>query len=274
MQEISRKEQFEFYAQYHRRGMAERDFFFPVMLLSFLAFGGIGFYLRANNPPPKTIAHQITEMQQTRFIIDEPKPVPEVKKTEPKPETEKKKEAPVVKEEPVDLTEKPLMNQEKDQIVEEPPEKKVTKKTRRVYGLKKVYSTGIGASGGAATAIIGKRGNTLDAAIDTVMATESDLQSPPVSITTVTTNPRLKTRVQPEYTKEMIENRVEGVVRVKVLVDIDGKVKRAIVLDDLGFGSKEKVSDACFKMTFEPARRGDEPVSVWIMMKIRFVMLN
>ena len=72
----------------------------------------------------------------------------------------------------------------------------------------------------------------------------------------------------------MLENRVEGVVRVKVLVDIDGKVKQAVVLDDLGFGSKEKVAEACFKMLFEPALRGNEPVSVWIMIKFRFEMLD
>lgn len=80
--------------------------------------------------------------------------------------------------------------------------------------------------------------------------------------------------MKPEYTKEMLENQVEGVVRVEVLVDVDGKVKRAIVLDDLGYGSKEKVSEAYFKMTFEPARRGDEPVSVRIMIRFRFEMLD
>jgi len=273
MEQASQKQLLDFYAQYQKRRVSELDFFLPVMLASLLAFGGIGFYLRTHNPPPETIAKKISEMQQTRFIIEEPKPVQKVEKPKPKPKPKPEKKEEQVKEEPIDLTKKPLMNQEKDEIVEEPP-KPVQKKRRRVYGLKRVYSKGIGASGGAGSAIIGKRGNTLDTDIDTITATESDLQSPPVSITTVTTNPRPKTRVKPEYTKEMLENRVEGVVRVKVLVDIDGKVKRAIVLDDLGYGSKEQVSKACFKMTFEPARRGEEPVSVWIMIRFRFEMLD
>jgi protein TonB len=265
---------FEFYTRYQRRRIGERDFFFPVMMVSILVFGGIGLYLRVNNPPPETVVEQMSRMQQTRFIIEEPKPVPNIEKPKPKPKPKVKKEEAVIPEEPIDLTKKPLLDQKKDEIDELPPPEEVKKPPRRVYGLKKVYSTGIGASGSAADAIIGKRGNTLNTDIDTISATESDLKSPPVSITRVTSPPRPKTQVKPEYTKEMLENRVEGVVRVKVLVDIDGRVKQAIVLDDLGYGSKEKVAEACFKMVFEPGRIGEEPVSTWIMMRFRFKMLQ
>jgi len=260
----------EFYTQYHRRRLGERDFFSPVMAATVLVFAGIGWYLRTHNPPPVSIEERMSRIQQTRFIINEPKPVPKVEK--PKPAAKEKKAEPLP-EEPIDLTKKPLLNQEKD-IIEDtpPPEKK--KPVRRVYGLKKVYSMGIGASGGAGDAIIGKRGNTLNTDIDTITATESDLKSPPVSITRVTTAPRPKKMVKPEYTKEMLEARVEGVVRVKVLVDTDGRVKQAVVLDDLGYGSKAKVAEACFKSLFEPAMIGDEPVSTWIMIKIRFAMLG
>ncbi|MBN1306869.1 MAG: energy transducer TonB [Chitinispirillaceae bacterium] len=252
------------------RNGGDRDFFMPVMAASLLFFGAAGYYLHTHNPPPATIAEQISRLQQTRFIIEKRKPEPRIEK--PKQPAEKKEEA--VAEEPIDLTKKPLLKQEKDDIVETPPQEQVKRPPRRVYGLKKVYSTGIGASGSAADAIIGKRGNTLDTDIDTITATESDLRAAPVSITTVTSQPRIKSQVKPEYTKEMLENSVEGVVRVKVLVDIDGKVKQAVVLDDLGYGSKEKVAEACFKMLFAPAFRGEEPVSVWIMIKFRFKMLD
>lgn len=270
MQKPSHEKGDAIFAYYGREEKERGDFFLPLMLLSLLVFGAGGYYLRVNNPPPQTIIEQISEAQQTRFIIDEPKPQP--KEEKPKPPPEEKKE--VVREDPVDLTEKPLLNQQKDEIVEEsepPPE---TKPVRRVYGLKKVYSMGIGASGSAADAIIGKRGNTLDTGIDTVTATDADFKGTPVSITTVTAQPRVKRQVKPEYTKEMLQNRVEGVVRVKVMVDIDGRVKRAIVLDDLGYGSKEKVAEACFRMLFEPAMRGEEPVSTWILIKFRFEMLE
>jgi len=270
MQKSPRKEGDAVFAYYGREERERGDFFLPVMLLSLLFFGAGGYYLRTNNPPPQTIIEQISQARQTRFIIDEPKPQPKVEKPKPPPLEEKKE---VVKEEPVDLTEEPLLNQQKDEIVEETPPPEV-KPVRRVYGLKKVYSMGIGASGSAADAIIGKRGNTLDTGIDTVTATDADLKGTPVSITTVTVQPRVKKQIKPEYTKEMIQNRVEGVVRVKVMVDIDGRVKRAIVLDDLGYGSKEKVAEACFRMLFEPAMRGEEPVSTWILIKFRFEMLE
>ncbi|MBN1578653.1 MAG: energy transducer TonB [Chitinispirillaceae bacterium] len=270
MGEPVRSGQFDVPTYYSRRNGGDRDFFMPVMAMSLLLFGAGGYYLHTHNPPPVTIADRISRLQQTRFIIEERKVEPKIEK--PKPPAEKKEEA--VKEEPIDLTKKPLLNREKDEIVETPPQEQVKRPPRRVYGLKKVYSTGIGASGSAADAIIGKRGNTLDTDIDTITATESDLKSVPVSITTVTTQPRIKSQVKPEYTKEMLENRIEGIIRVKMLIDIDGKVKRVVVLDDLGFGSKEKVSEACFKMVFEPARRGDKPVSVWIPFKFRFEMLD
>ena len=262
----------EFYTRYHRRRLSERDFFVPVMTVMVLLFGAAGLYLRTHNPPPVSIAQQMARIPQTRFIINEPKPVPKIEKPKPVPKVEKK-ELPLP-EEPIDLTKKPLLDQEKDEIDEQPPPEQVKKPLRRVYGLKKVYSTGIGAGGSAADAIIGKRGNTLNTDIDTITATESDLKSAPVSITRVSTPPRTKNMVKPEYTKEMLENRIEGVVRVKILVDIDGKVKQAIVLDDLGYGSREKVAEACFKSLFEPARIGDDPVSTWIMLRIRFEMLQ
>jgi protein TonB len=255
------------------RNMANRDFFMPVMVTSLLLFSGVGYYLRTHNPPPVTVKERLSGVQQTHFIIEERKPAPRIER--PKPPVVKKRET--VKEEPVDLTKLPVLNQEKDEIVETPAlpsSEQMKQPPRRVYGLKKVYSTGIGAVGNIADAIIGKRGNTLATDIDTITATESDLKAVPVSITTVSAPPRIKVQVKPEYTKEMLENRIEGVIRVKMLIDVDGRVKQAIVLDDLGFGSKEKVAEACFKMVFEPARRGDRPVSVWIPFKFRFEMLD
>ena len=77
-------------------------------------------------------------------------------------------------------------------------------------------------------------------------------------------------RVRPEYTKEMIEKRIEGVVRAKVLIDIDGKVKQVVVLDDLGYGSKEKVYEACLKLVFEPALESSTPYAVWLLIRFRF----
>jgi len=243
------------------------DLFTPFVVLVLFAFTCVGIYLKTHNPPVVSVVEKAVAMHQTHFIIEEKKIAP----AEPKPPPVKK-EAPLP-EEPIDLTEKPLLAQEKNEIVDPPPEPE-KKTVRRVYGLKKVYSTGIGATGSAADAIIGKHGNTLATTIDTIKATESDLSGTPVSVTTVTSLPKLIKTVKPEYTKEMLEHRIEGVVRVYLTVDIDGKVKRVMVLDDLGFGSKQMVAEACFKWVFEPAMVGDTPKPTTIMQRIRFEMLD
>lgn len=244
----------------------QRDLFKPIMAGVILFFGYIGYYLQTYTPSLVPIVEKNTVAHQTHLIIEEkkPPPPPKVKKKLNEPEP--------VRSEPIDLTDKPQLAQKKDERIKSPetPQKRV----RRVYGIKKVYSKGIGASGNASNAIIGKHGNTLNTAIDTINATDADLAGTPVSITTVTSYPQLKKRVKPEYTEEMLEHRVEGIVRVKVTVDKDGKVKKVLVLDDLGFGAKEKVAEACFKMLFEPAKVGEIAVATTILLRITFKMLD
>lgn len=248
------------------------DFFFPLMLLCIILFGGIGWYLKTHNPPPVPVHEKSVSLHRTRFIIEQkqPGPIPEKKKPV-QPEIKKTEPEKIVK--PIDLTDKPLLKQDRDESTETPAKQENKNKVRRVYGLKKVYSTGIGVSGNAADAIIGKRGNTLDTGIDTITATDSDLKGVPVSVTRVTRMPRIKKAVKPSYTPEMLEKRIEGIVRAKILVDIDGKVKQVIVLDDLGYGSKQMVAEAWFKSLFDPAFIGDEPAPTWIIVKVRFEML-
>jgi outer membrane biosynthesis protein TonB len=145
---------------------------------------------------------------------------------------------------------------------------------RRVYGLRKVYSTGIGAGGAASDAVIGKLGNTLATDIDTFTVTKEEVKGPVAPITAVQSFPKLKTSVTPEYTKEMIENKVQGVIRVNILVGDDGRVLKAIVLNDLGFGSKQKVLEACAKLLFEPSLLNNQPVATWITFSFRFELLQ
>jgi TonB family protein len=269
MSELPRQLLLDLYAGDSHKG-PDRDFFLPILLLTFVLAGSLGWYLKVNNPPPESIQEKISRME-TSFIIEEKPRV--VEKTKEPPKKPAKKNIPVKKKKPIDLTEKSLLNQKQDDSVKETVEKP-RKKVRRVYGLKRVYSTGIGASGSAADAVIGKVGNTLNAEIDTFTATEEELRGTLVSVTKITSMPKLKKTVKPEYTKEMLANKIEGTVRVKVLVDIDGKVKKAIVLDDLGYGSKAKALEACQNLLFEPARIGKEPRATWIIVTFRFAMLD
>lgn len=257
-------------------GPGER-LFRTVAICSFLLFGGIGLYLRTHNPPPQLLEEKAARARQVSFIIEEqkkpkmtiaqpkpvqaePKPVPPVEEKKPEPQPEK----------PVDLTNKPLLDQTIEDAKPDNSNAKTDEPVRRVYGIRKVYSTGIGAEGSAADAVVGKLGNTLITDIDTFTATEKELKGTIAPVSTVQVLPRIKAQVKPEYTKAMIENEIQGVINAKILIDIDGRVKKVLVLNDLGFGSKQKVYEACQKLEFEPARQNGQPRAVWFMISFRF----
>jgi hypothetical protein len=253
-----------------------------VVFGSFLLFGSIGLYLRIHNPPRHVLEEKMARARRVSFIIEEqkkpamtivkPRPRPAPGRTTPLPaveaETEETRSAP---KEPVDLTEKPLLGQTTEDATPDNTAAETEEPVRRVYGLRKVYSTGIGAGGAAADAVVGKLGNTLNADIDTVTATEEELKGKIAPVTTVYAMPRFKVRVKPAYSRAMIDHGVQGVIRARLLVDTDGRVKRVTVLDDLGYGSKQKVYEACWKLVFEPAKlRDGTPVAVWLNIPFRF----
>ncbi|HEX3020688.1 MAG TPA: energy transducer TonB [Chitinispirillaceae bacterium] len=250
----------------------EQNRFSVIVICTLIVFFAIAVLLKSKNPPPETLQQKIDRIQ-TRFVFEQKKPLVKIEKEKPRPV---KKPDTIEKKEPVDLTKvKPQEKLQKPpEQIEPEPEQAPKKPVRRVYGLKKVYSSGIGTSGDASSAIIGKQGNTLNTEIDTFKVTREELKGQVASIATVTTLPKLKFQVKPEYTKEMIEHHIEGVVRVKILIDIDGKVKQAIVLDDLGYGSKQKVYEACLKLEFEPALEGNVPRASWQLIKFRYELLQ
>ncbi|MBD3345610.1 MAG: TonB family protein [Chitinivibrionales bacterium] len=235
-----------------------------ILLLVVALFIGLGMLLQKIKTEPEKIVERI-ERIKTRFIIEEEKTEPK-KIEKPKPTAKKTEEK-----EPVDLTKKPELKQNVDDIVEEKPKKR---KVRRVYGLKKVYSKGIGSGGKLSDAVIGKLGNTINKDLDTITATKEEVKGQIVSATTITSAPKFKKRVKPEYTKEMLENKIEGVIKVRILVDIDGKVKRATALNDLGYGSAQQAVKACRAMEFTPALVDGTPRATRIIIPIRFVLLG
>ena len=238
-----------------------------IFTLTLALFIGMGLYLRTVKPlPVKEFDESKMQMIQTQFLIAEKKKPPPLR---PKAPSEKKTES----KETVDLTKAPLLNQKTDFTA--PQTAQATPQTARpVYGLRRVFSTGFGAGGSVADAVIGKRGNTLNKDVDTLTPTPQDMKGQLVSITTVSTAPRLKHDVKPEYTKEMIAAKIEGVIKAELLVDIDGKVKEIRILNDLGFGTRERARDAFLQWEFEPAMRDGKPVATWITYSIRFVLLQ
>jgi TonB family protein len=225
-------------------------FFVILALLFFLLFSGIS-YLSTIEALPVEIQEKLSTLKTSFSIVQE-------KKKEP----------------PIDLGEKPKVAKS----VEELP-KEVTQTTQqqrevqRVFGVQRVYSTGLGSGGAMSGAVVGKFGNTIDKDFDTITAAKSDLVGEVVATANITQAPAFKRRVRPVITDEIRASGISGTVRVRVLVDIDGKVKKAVAQDDLGFGTKESAIEACLQMEFSPAMRGDEAVAVWITVPVRFEKL-
>jgi len=144
------------------------------------------------------------------------------------------------------------------------------KEPRRVYGVRKVFAKGLRAGGDGSRPILSRRGNTLDPDAPRIEATEADLAGELAPLSSVTSAPVLIGRAKPDYTEEMIENRVSGTVRARLLIDVDGSVRSVEILEDIGYGSGGVAATAFRKLRFEPALRGNDRVAVWITMKFRF----
>jgi hypothetical protein len=233
-----------------------------IFTVTLALFIGAGLYLKTIKPLPVTEDTKRMVQVETRFVV------PEQKKPEPpKPAKPKEKEV-------VDLTKSPVLRQKEDFTAPQAAAALPQQAARPVFGLRRVFSTGLGAGGAVSEAVIGKLGNTLDKAVDTVTPTKQDLAGPLVSISTVTSAPRVRKEVKPEYTREMIEAKVEGVVRAELLVGGDGRVKEVKMLNDLGYGTREAARELFFKLEFDPAMRDGRPVATWITFSIRYVLLQ
>jgi outer membrane biosynthesis protein TonB len=223
------------------------------------------------------------EAIKASFVMEERKPqAKEAEKPKPKPKPEEKKTEEII---PVNLTKEPepVKEEAREEVREEP--KPEPKPVRQVYGLKKVYSQGLGAAGDAGDAIVGKLGNTLNKAYDTLTATADDLKGKPgqgggtapvSSAASVTRYPRLKDgfrSLKPQYSKEMLQNRVEGAVKAKLLIGSDGMVKQVEIISDIGYDSGEIAKAFLMTLQFEPAMKGDQAVSVWIPFSIKFELI-
>ncbi|MDR0330842.1 MAG: energy transducer TonB [Chitinispirillales bacterium] len=258
------------------------DRLFSIILLTTIAvFFSIGALLYRMGKSDMLLDTAAPEAIQASFVVEEQK-AKEADKPKPKP-VEKKKVDDAV---PVDLTQRPDLVKEKEEArEEEPPQpKREQKPVRQVYGLKKVYSQGLGAGGDSQDAIVGKLGNTLNKDYDTLTASAADLKGQPgqgaggpvSSAASVTSYPRLKAgfrSLKPQYSKEMLQNRVEGVVKAKILIASDGTVKKVEILSDIGYDSAEIAKEFLMTLQFEPAMKGAQAVSVWIPFSIRFELI-
>jgi protein TonB len=77
---------------------------------------------------------------------------------------------------------------------------------------------------------------------------------------------------QPQYTDAARNARVEGRVRLELVVDENGAVKDAKILSGLGYGLDEAAMIAAQKIRFRPATRCGRPVQAPFIISMRFVL--
>ena len=82
--------------------------------------------------------------------------------------------------------------------------------------------------------------------------------------------PKLDRQTQPAYTNEGRQASVEGVVKLEVSVDENGRVTNVKVLKGLGFGLDESAVAAARQWTFKPATRCGKAVSYVVKPGVRF----
>ena len=87
-------------------------------------------------------------------------------------------------------------------------------------------------------------------------------------------SPKFKTRVNPKYPKSAKEARKGGEVLLETTIDENGIPKDIVSLTNLGYGLEEAAIEALKKTTFQPAMKGDKPVSMQIQIPYAFTITD
>lgn len=168
-------------------------------------------------------------------------------------ELEKPTEAPVVESKPtvVDLEVK------KQVPLEE-------KNVERVFGLNEDALQ----DGSSDVAV--KAGNTLTKEEDDLEYKGGALLPTPVAEYLVTQMPVLVKEVKPAYPQDAKNKGITGRVVLQVLVDEEGRVRRADVLEDPGYGFGDEAQKALVQYVFQPAKLENKNVAVEIRYVVAF----
>ncbi|UCC44561.1 MAG: energy transducer TonB [Candidatus Zixiibacteriota bacterium] len=85
--------------------------------------------------------------------------------------------------------------------------------------------------------------------------------------------PEMVYKAVPEYPRVLEELGLEGVVWVRVLVDIDGSVKEArVARSSESAAFDEAALSAAYRNRFTPAIQSGRPVPIWVAYKVEFVL--
>ena len=90
----------------------------------------------------------------------------------------------------------------------------------------------------------------------------------------MTAAPQVTHRVSPEYPAEVRQRGLEGTVKLRVLVDVDGSVKDVEALEYAHVELVEPAVTAMKQWTFEPAQTASGPQAMWVVVPMDFELSN
>jgi bla regulator protein blaR1 len=84
------------------------------------------------------------------------------------------------------------------------------------------------------------------------------------------TAPKVLSMIQPDYTQEAKDAKIQGTVRLSVEVDTDGRAKNITVTTPLGAGLDQNAIGAVAAWRFEPGKKDGVPVKVLATIEVNF----
>jgi len=88
------------------------------------------------------------------------------------------------------------------------------------------------------------------------------------------TDLKLERKVQPKYTQEAWDARLQGEVMLSAVIGVDGVPAEIKVLEKLGKGLDEKAVEALRQWRFTPATDRGEPVPSKVKVAMNFRMID
>lgn len=85
--------------------------------------------------------------------------------------------------------------------------------------------------------------------------------------------PRLVTKIEPEYSEEARKAKWQGTVQLEIVIDEHGMPKDAKVKRALGLGLDQKAMEAVMKWRFKPGTKDGKPVPVIATVEVNFRLL-
>lgn len=242
--------------------LKRRTYFSAIALLPAAALITAGIYAIEKGPAERTKRDEsyLVKVTEKKMVLPEkkkpkttppPKPKP---KPKPKPEPKPKPKPKIVK-----ADKKPEPRTHKS--AKKPP--KPGEEPKEVFGVSKNSVSDKGS--GKASPI----GNTL-------MKEPEKEFTPPEKVKSlyrmreVTTRPKLVSFSKPAYTLKALARRIEGVVKLKIVVGKNGRVQSVSVVRKLGGGLDEKTVRAIKRARFSPAVYNGQKVACQMIVPIRF----